>query len=194
MSVSINAARRPMAMWDYSDNGQNVIVKIMQHGDKFSVTEKVADEWLAHISREALEGRYDPSWVAQFKLEYEAFLKGNELPREGTPIRTWGAISREQGTRLVAMNITTVEDLAAQPDSGLGTLGLDGRYLRDLAKNFLSAGQGNIAMAKELSELKERDRQNSEIITRMQAQLVELKAMMPEPAIGKRGKRDELTL
>ncbi len=180
MSVSMAQARRPMAMFEYGENGSQVTVKIMQHGDKFSVTEKNADEWLAHISREALGGRYDPSWVAQFKMEYEAFLKGNELPRDGTPIRTWGAISREQGTRLISINITTVEDLAAQPDSGLGGIGLDGRYLRDLAKNFLESGKGVGAMAKQIADLEERDRQNSETIKRMSAQMEELKAMLPE--------------
>jgi hypothetical protein len=145
MSVSIAQARRPLAMFEYSDDGKHVIAKLMQHGDKFSVTEKIADEWLAHINQESLQGRYDASWVAQFKAEYEAFLKGNELPREGTPIRTWGAITREQGTRLIGMNITTVEDLAAMPDSGLGNLGLDGRYLRDLAKSTLESGVGPAA-------------------------------------------------
>ena len=125
-------------------------------------------------------GRYDPAWVAQFKMEYEAFLKGNELPREGTPIRTWGSITREQGLRLISLNITTVEDLAAQPDSGLGIIGLDGRVLRDLAKNFLASGTGGAAMAKELAELKERDRQNAETIKALGAKLDELKAQLPE--------------
>ncbi len=164
MSVSIAQARRPFARFDYSDDGKTVIAKIMQHGDKFSETEKNADEWLVHISNEALQGRYDASWVAQFKLEYESFLKGNELPREGTPIRTWAAISREQGSRLIGMNITTIEDLAAQPDSGLGTLGLDGRFLRDMAKNFLDQGQGTAAMSKKITELESANKAQADII------------------------------
>ena len=180
MGVSINAARRPMAMFDYSDNGQQVIVRIMQHGDKFSVTEKIAEEWLDHINREALSGRYDPAWVAQFKLEYEAFLKGNELPREGTPIRTWGSISREQGTRLISLNITTVEDLAAYPDSGLGTIGLDGRYLRDLAKNSLASESGMAATAKRLADAEQSIREKDDIIKRMEERLAALEAKEPK--------------
>lgn len=183
MNVSLAQARRPMAMYDYSDDGKHVIAKIMQHGDKFGVTEKIADEWLAHISNQALQGLYDPTWVAQFKLEYEAFLKGNELPREGTPVRTWASITREQGTRLIAINITTVEDLASFPDSGLGTIGLDGRYLRDLAKNFIDAGQGVSGMAKKLADLEQSDRDNKETIKNMAATIDQLKTMVPEKTL-----------
>lgn len=176
MSVSIQAARRPMAMFDYSDDGKNVIAKIMQHGDKFTVTEKIADEWLAHIKMQALQGQYDPTWAAQFDLEYQAFLKGNELPREGTPIRTWAAISREQGTRLIALNLPTVEDLAAMPDSSLGTIGLDGRYLRDLAKNFVDAGKGVGALEKRLADAEHSGREKDEQIGRLEQRLAALEA------------------
>lgn len=167
-------------MFEYSDNGQHVMVKLMQHGDKFSVTEKIAEEWLAQIQQRALQGMYDPTWAAQFKLEYESFLKGNELPREGTPIRTWGAISREQGTRLIGMNITTVEDLAAQPDASLGQIGLDGRYLRDLAKNHLAAGNDTGLMAKELAEAKQFARDQADHIKRMEERMALMEAQLPE--------------
>lgn len=180
MSVSIAKERRPLAIFEYSDNGQHVIAKLMQHGDKFSVTEKIADEWLAQIHQRALQGMYDPTWVAQFKLEYEAFLKGNELPREGTPIRTWASITREQATRLIGMQITTVEDLASMPDASLGNIGLDGRNLRDLAKNFIEAGQGAGGMAKKLADLEQSDRDKTATIERMAAQLAELKAQQPD--------------
>ena len=169
--ISINKASRPLAMFDYSDDGKNVVVRLMQHGDKFSVTEKIADEWLANISMQALSGQYDPQWVAQFKLEYEAFKSGNELPREGMPIRTWAAIRREQQTRLIALNITTVEDLAGVPDSNLGVLGLDGRVLRDLAKNTLDKGGD---LAKRLSDAEQSGREKDEIIKRMEDRLAAL--------------------
>lgn len=169
MSVAIAQARRPLAMFDYSDDGKFVRVTIRQ--DKFGAHERGADEWIAEISRQALEGRYDPTWVAQFKLEYEAFLKGNELPRDGTPVRTWGLISREQGTRLISIGIQTVEDLAATPDSELGVIGLDGRNLRDLAKNFLEAGNGSGGMAKKLADAEQLGRDQAEQIKRMEARL-----------------------
>lgn len=179
--ITIGKERRPLAMFEYSDNGQHIIAKIMQHGDKYSVTEKHADEWLAHITSLAGQGMYDPSWVAQFKAEHDAFLKGNELPREGTPVRTWGGITREQGTRLIALNLSTLEDLAAVPDSGLGVIGLDGRVLRDLAKNYIASqnGAGEV-LAKRLADAEQTNREQAEQIKRMEAKLSELAAAMPE--------------
>lgn len=146
---------------------------IMQHGSRDTV-EKPADEWLAQKEREAIDGRYNPEWVQRHKLQYEAFLKGNDLPRDGTPIRTWLAVTREQGTRLLALGITTVEDLAAIPDSGLGNIGLDGRNLRDLAKNFIDAGQGVGVMAKKLSDLEQSNRDKDDQIQRMSERLAAL--------------------
>lgn len=146
---------------------------IMQHGSK-DVVEKDAVEWLAQIRRKAIEGNYPPDWVKRYEMQYEEFLKGQELPREGTPIRTWAAVTREQVIRLTALGIPTVEDLAQYPDSGLGMIGLDGRNLRDLARNFIEQGVNSAGVAKKLADLEQRDRDNSETITRMAAQIKEL--------------------
>jgi hypothetical protein len=94
----------------------------MQHGSK-DVVEKDAEEWLKQIEDKAIQGTYNPEWAQRFKMQFEQFLKGNELPRQGTPIRTWPAPNREQVIRLQAIGITTVEDLAAIPDSGCRTSG-----------------------------------------------------------------------
>jgi len=143
---------------------------IMQHGSK-DVVEKNAEEWLEQIAVKAADGRYNPEWVARFRLQYEAFTKGNELPREGTPVRTWPAPNREQVIRLIALGITTVEDLASVPDSGLGNIGLDGRHLRDLARNYIEAGQGAGVMAKKLADQELLIREQAEQIRRMQASI-----------------------
>lgn len=152
---------------------------IMQHGSK-DVVEKNAEEWLEQINQKALAGTYNPEWVARFRLQYEQFCKGNELPRDGTPIRTWPAPNREQVIRLLALGITTVEDLAAVPDSGLGNIGLDGRHLRDLAKHYIEAGQGVGVMAKKLADLEQADRDNKATIERMAEQIKNLEAALPK--------------
>lgn len=155
---------------------------IMQHGSK-DVVEKDAEEWLKQIEEKAIQGMYNPEWVQRFKMQFEQFLKGNELPRTGTPIRTWPAPNREQVVRLQAIGITTVEDLAAVPDSGLQNIGLDGRYLRDLARNYLEESKGAGAIAKQLADLQEAQRQNTETISRQAAQIAELKALQPREVL-----------
>lgn len=146
---------------------------IMQHGSK-DVTEKVAEEWLEQIATKAYQGNYPPEWAERFQKQYQQFLKGEEIPRDGTPIKTWAAVTREQVIRLTAIGIPTVEDLAQVPDSGLGTIGLDGRNLRDLARNFISQGLNAAGQAKKLADLEEKDRQKDEIIKRLESKVAEL--------------------
>lgn len=188
--ISIATNSPPFVEFEYQEYGVNaeasakagrpipavkLMVTIRQRGDKFQATEKIAEEWISHIEREAIAGRYNPEWVQRFKMQYEAFVKGEALPEEGTPIKTWFAITKEQAVRCFALDIKTVEDLASWPDSGLGQIGLDGRYLRDLAKNHIEAGKGTGVLAKRLAELEEESRQNKATIERLSQQLTELK-------------------
>ena len=113
---------------------------ITPHGSK-DVVEKVATEWLEQIKQQALRGQYPADWVSTFKLQYDEYLKGNELPRDGTPIQTWPAVSKQEIVWIKAVGITTVEDLAAVPDSALGSIGMNGRYLRDKARNWIDGAK-----------------------------------------------------
>lgn len=127
---------------------------ITPHGSKDCV-EKFADVWIPEINAKALRGEYPLEWAQMFKAQYEAWQKGHELPRSGTPIQTWQMIAiNEQRTRLIGLGITTVEDLAAVPDSGVGNIGLDGRYLRDIAVAWVKEARTLGSNAKELADVK----------------------------------------
>ncbi len=193
MNVTMRKDAPPYVRFEYQEYGVNAeasktsgrqipnvvpFALIMQHGSK-DVTEKVAEEWLDQIDVQARDGRYNPDWVSMFRRQFEGFLRGNELPRDGTPIRTWAAINREQVMRLLALEITTVEDLAAQPDSGLGRIGLDGRNLRDLAAHYIADGKGAAGNAKKIADLEETNRQQADTIKRMQESIQALEAALP---------------
>jgi hypothetical protein len=128
-----------------------ILALITPHGSKDCV-EKIASDWLKQIKALALQGTYPLEWSQFFHAQYEEWLKGNELPREGTPVKTWAMATREQITRLLAVGMTTVEDLGQLPDSGLSTIGLDGRYLRDLARGWLNEAKDKGANAKALAD------------------------------------------
>lgn len=113
---------------------------------------KPADEWLKQIRDQAVKGEYPPEWAERFRLQFEEWRKGHELPREGTPIRTWQMLTAEQRNRLRALNILIVEDLALIPDSGLSMLGLDGRSMRDTAKGWIAEGHDKGINAKALAD------------------------------------------
>lgn len=157
---------------------------ITSHGSKDS-SDQVVEEWLPRKRREAEQGLYNPEWVERFERMHAAWKKGHELPREGTPILTWQMASREQSARLRALGITTVEDLSAIPDSGLGELGLDARYLRDLARNWITEGNQKGINAQELAQAQQKIRDQDTVIAEMRARLDALEAQTDKPRRGR---------
>jgi hypothetical protein len=129
-------------------------VCVTSHGSKDSF-EAPAETWLEDKLNKAKKGEYPYEWYNHFKLAFAEWLKGNELPRTGTPIATWMMLpAKSVRDRLVANGITTVEDLAVIPDHGLAQIGLDGRYLRDMAATWAREAKDKGAIAKEFADVK----------------------------------------
>jgi hypothetical protein len=155
---------------------------ITQQGSR-DVFEQPAEEWIAKISAKAANGEYNPEHAAMFRRQFESYKAGNELPREGTPIKTWQLGTGQQRARLIACQITTVEDLAATPDSGLATIGLDGRVLRDMARAWIAEGKEKGSVATDLANanaeidrLRERTEQQDALINGLSARLEALES------------------
>ena len=136
--------------------------------------EKPATEWLEQIRSKAAKGEYPAEWAVGFQNQYDEYLKGNELPRDGTPIVTWQMLTKEQQVRLKALDITTVEDLALIPDNGLGMIGLDGRVLRDTARSWIAEAKDKGVVAQELNKANAKIEEQAEQIARLTQRLDEL--------------------
>lgn len=130
---------------------RTTFIVITSHGSKDS-SEHIAEEWLPRKRLEASRGMYNLAWVEHFEKQYEAYKKGHELPREGTAVLTWGLLNPEQNARVRALGYQVIEDLAAVPDSALGTIGLDGRVLRDLARGWLNESKDKGINARALAD------------------------------------------
>lgn len=151
-------------------------ILITPHGHKGDPLEFFADEYIERKQREAREGRYNPSWVQEFKTGLAAFREGKSLPRNGTPIVLWeriGKVRREQ----IAQRFPTLEDLAAVPDSSLGDIGLDGRVLRDMAKGDVQAKKDLSPVVKELADANETIRRQQEQLTKLTSRLDALESL-----------------
>jgi hypothetical protein len=132
-------------------------ILITPHGHKGDPIEFFADEFIERKGKEAKEGRYDHTWVAEFKAGLAAYREGRSIPRHGTPLITWERILKTRREQLVS-KYPTVEDLAAVPDSSIGEIGLDGRVLRDMAKADIQAKKDLSPVVKELADAKEDNR------------------------------------
>jgi hypothetical protein len=129
-----------------------VLALITAHGAK-DTHETIATDWLERLRVQGANGdEYAANCYDRFSKQYEAWLKGHELPRDGTPVKTWAMCTREAATRLIAIGITTVEDLAAVTDNTLSTIGMDGRYLRDMARGWITEAKDKGANAKALAD------------------------------------------
>lgn len=149
-----------------------VMACITPHGSK-DCFEKPADDWIAQIRDKAAKGEYNPEWARYFAEQFKEWKLGNELPREGTPVKTWQLATRDQAARLIEMGYRVVEDVAQIPDSGLAQIGLDGRYIRDLARTWVQEGKDKgvtaLALANANAEIARLKEQNEALATRFAA-------------------------
>lgn len=118
------------------------------------VFESVADEWLKQMRHEVDQGRLPEEWCDRYQQQYEKWKIGQEMPLNGEPIKGWGVISPAKQANLIALNILTVEDLAAVNDTGLRMIGMGAAELRDKAKAWLSQMADKGPLTQENANLK----------------------------------------
>jgi hypothetical protein len=157
-----------------------VIMACITNAGSKDCFERIAEEWIEDKHKQALNSLFPLEWVTLFRAQFEAFKQGHELPREGTPIKTWAMCSREASTRLIACGITTVEDLAEFPDSNLNVIGMDGRYLRDMARGWINEAKDKGANAKALADANVKIGTLEETINRQAERMERLEARLED--------------
>lgn len=141
-------------------------ILVTPHGHRGDPMEFFAEEFIERKTRESREGRYDHTWVVEFKAGLAAHRDGKEIPRHGTPLVTWERILKTRRVQLASV-FPTVEDLAAVPDSSLGSIGLDGRVLRDMARGDIQAKKDLSPVVKDLADANETIRRQQEQIDKL---------------------------
>ena len=92
----------------------------------------------------------------RFEKQYEKFKKGLAQAVEGTPLEMWPQMTVGLCAELKAMNISTVDQLAALDDSKAQKI-MGSHELRRKAQLFLSAAKGEAENNKITAELQKRD-------------------------------------
>lgn len=141
-------------------------------------TERVAEEWLAHITTETHDGRFPDQWLQHYKKSYEAWKNGQELPVEGTPILTWPAVSPANVKMLLELNIRTVEELAQTNEEGIAHMGIGARALKQRAIDFLAQSGNAGKAAAEMEKLRADHAGMAEQNAELKKQLAELTAQV----------------
>jgi hypothetical protein len=125
------------------------LVEILIPGDRLSRPVLVASE-------ESSNG--GPTWAQLYPREYEAFKRGQIQATSGTPLEHWptSLLTAARVAELKALNIFSVEDLAAVADGYLGRMGMGARELREQARAYIARGKEDAtsnAMAARIADL-----------------------------------------
>jgi len=128
-------------------------VTVRQIGSNDSVVFKV-ETWLAQNKVDVAQGRLNPAHASRYEEAYTRWKQGQELPVQGTPIKTWPVISPAQVTSLLAIHVRTVEDLASLNDEGLRRLGMGAIDLKQKAQAWLAQAQDKGPLTMEVAALK----------------------------------------
>lgn len=127
---------------------------ITPFGGKDRVERPVA-EWFPQMEEAVRGERFRRDWLEAYKGAYRQWKAGEEIPLDGTPIKSWSLISPAQQRNLIELNIRTVEDLAQATEEALQHLGMGAVELKARAANWLVAQKndqpGKLAM--EISSL-----------------------------------------
>lgn len=149
--------------------------------------ERVVDDWFAYLEDQVGQGRFPREWLAGYREKYRLWKQGQELPLEGTPIRTWSVASPAQVKMLLDLHVLTVEDLVSANEETLSRLGMGGRDLQRRARDWVKASSDVGKVVSELSATKlalEAATQRSESlesqIQQLQAQVARLAAQSPQ--------------
>lgn len=90
--------------------------------------------------------------IRRFPMAWDAFLKGEDLRPDGTPLEDCEAIPKSRVAALKAASIKTVEELASIPDRALQRIGMDARALQKAAADYLKENDEQSRMKAQLEE------------------------------------------
>jgi len=109
--------------------------------------------WMDNTRRNVKNGRTPKAWLDHWMKAYDAFKNGQEAPVHGMAIKEWSAISPAQIKNLIAINILTVQDLAAVNDQGLARIGMGGQELKRKAINWLKSTEDHGGVTLKVTQL-----------------------------------------
>ncbi|MEK9894964.1 MAG: hypothetical protein VW518_00875 [Burkholderiaceae bacterium] len=130
------------------------MVEVRQLGSVDSVKFEVED-WLSRNKQDVQSGRLKPEIEDKYREMYQRWKKGQDMPIEGTPIKSWPVLSPAQVERCLAIGIRTVEELSVLHEEGQKRLGMGAMSLKQKAKTWIEAGQDKGKLVQQMTTLEQ---------------------------------------
>lgn len=138
--------------------------------------ERVVSDWFEYLREQVQQGRFDPDWLSGFQHKYKLWKEGQELPVNGTPIKTWNVLSPAQCRTLLDLHVLTVEDLAVANEEVLSRIGMGARALQASARDWISSARDIGATSAKLTAVSTELEAALERIKSLEAQNTQLQA------------------
>ena len=149
--------------------------KITRPGSRDTHVEE-AEVWLKKLAERVRMNLCPPTWLMHFQAAFDMWKKGEELPSEGTPIKTWTVISPAQAQAIIRAGFRTVEDLAEAGVSEVSAIGTGGLNFQVKAKQWIEDGKNRGASVERVVALEQQVKDLIAANTSLQAKLNTLKA------------------
>ena len=140
--------------------------------------EKPAKEWLAQLQQYARDDRIPRNWPSEYAEAFRLWSQGEEIPVNGTAIKSWPPLSPAQRKNLLGLGVLTVETLASANDEIVHRLGMGGLTLKQLANTWLTEAKDKGSMAQsleatqvELTQLRTTVAEQAETIKALEAKI-----------------------
>lgn len=146
---------------------------ITPHGTTDEIP-RIAKDWFVYLDQSSKEERIPKKFVDYYRECYEHFLKGEEIPLKGTPIKDWPPLSPSQRQNLISVRVYTVEDLANANEATLGLMGMGARELQQKAANWLQSATDLGKITEQISALQV---ENKRLAATVDQQATQLQAM-----------------
>lgn len=157
--------------------------KSQQEGREIFEDREMVEILVAGNARQEVVREVTENDKRMWPAHYQAFKAGKELATSGTPLEEWPLIGPAQIKMLKALNIRSVEDLAAVNDVDLNNLGPGGRSIRDKAELFLRSAANSAAVSRAIAASEAKDAK----IADLEAQLQRLAARVEKQEKKKAG-------
>jgi hypothetical protein len=147
--------------------------KVTRPGSRDTL-EVEAENWLKQLAEKANQGIAPSSWATGFRDMFEKWKRGEDVPVEGTPIKTWPVISPSVQLLVIRAGFRTVEELAGAGDAEIAQIGTGAVDTRNKARIWLEQANSTGKVVERLNALEVALKQSQETIA---AQAEEIKAL-----------------
>lgn len=120
-------------------------------------------------SKEDRVDRVNEDYKRRFPRQWAAFLAGEEGVVDGTPLKDFPGLTKDDISTLMHFHVLSVEQLAAMSDENATNIGHGFRQRRDGAKAWLAARKSAQPVAELNAKLKEKDEQVAALMERLAA-------------------------